>query len=238
LSKRKDVLGLKMSLTRESDALEGVMAALREHTTDPVDHVLLLNELYSRLCKDETMLARVQDDLIATSPWLRLVAQDVHLTDRAIRAWCEQIRLQHQPTCTFSAINVCSTCTPRRSIRTFLPLCGAETLTMRWLLLHLNAVSSLSTRATVTIVSTPRVSGRHAGSVKFTEHRTPTGRWTVAEFTSVLHRELPAPGLRLQHDIVMLYNGSHYQLVTSVATLATGAAWGVSASEGAAMVLL
>jgi hypothetical protein len=87
-------------------------------------------------------------------------------------------------------------------------------------------------------VSTPRVSGRHAGSMKFTEHRTPTGRWTVAEFTSVLQRELPAPGLRLQHDIVMLYNGSHYQLVTSVATNATGAAWGVSASEGAAMVLL
>jgi hypothetical protein len=151
LPKRKDVLGLKMSLTRESDALEGVMAALREHTTDPVDHVLLLNELYSRLCKDETMLARVQDDLIATSPWLRLVAQDVHLTDRAIRAWCEQIRPQHQPTCTFRAINVYSTCTPRRSIRTFLPLCWAETLKMRWLLLHLNAVSSLSTRATVTM---------------------------------------------------------------------------------------
>jgi hypothetical protein len=44
-------------------------------------------------------------------------------------------------------------CTPRRSIRTFLPLsdCGAETLTMRWLLLHLNAVSSLSKRATVTM---------------------------------------------------------------------------------------
>lgn len=88
-------------------------------------------------------------------------------------------------------------------------------------------------------ISAVRASGRGAGCIKFKEHRAPTTGWTVAEFTSVLQRSLPAPGLRLQHDIVMLYDGSHYELVASVPTnalasvpeaLSAGAAVGVSDS--------
>jgi hypothetical protein len=119
-------------------------------------------------------------------------------------------RRQHQPTCTFSAIIDCSTCTPRCLIRTLWGLCGAETLTMRWSLLHLNSVSSLYTRATVTMYRV--CASQHLECLAVVPVDEVYGQFAGLLQGSHQYSCESCLRLRLQHDIVMLYNCSHYQL--------------------------